>query len=70
MSAPTGGLFQQVEVALPVRARRAAAPATLPAASPGRLTGEERLPYTLAIHRGESTNPDKQDNPHMHLVIS
>ena len=35
-----------------------------------QLTDQERLPYTLAIHRGESTNPDKQDNPHAHLVIS
>ena len=64
-----GRLFQQVEVALPgeldERQRR-----DLARSFAGRLTGEERLPYTLAIHRGESTNPDKQENPHMHLVIS
>ena len=64
-----GRLFQQVEVALPgeldERQRR-----DLASSFAGRLTGEERLPYTLAIHRGESTNPDKQENPHMHLVIS
>ena len=34
------------------------------------LTGQDRLPYTLAIHRGRSQDPDKADNPHCHLVIS
>ena len=34
------------------------------------LTGQDRLPYTLAIHRGRSQDPDKPDNPHCHLVIS
>ena len=34
------------------------------------LTDGERLPYTLAIHRGQSKEVDKADNPHCHLVIS
>ena len=34
------------------------------------LTVKERLPYTLAIHRGLSDKPEKPDNPHCHLMIS
>ena len=34
------------------------------------LTAKERLPYTLAIHRGLSDQPGKPDNPHCHLMIS
>ena len=64
-----GRLFQQVEVALPEelneQQRR-----DLAGSFARRLSDQERLPYTLAIHRGESTNPDKQDNPHAHLMIS
>ena len=60
-----GRLFQQVEVALPVeldeRQRR-----ELAGSFAERLTREERLPYTLAIHRGGAEG----SNPHMHLVIS
>ena len=60
-----GRLFQQVEVALPVeldeRQRLA-----LARSFSERLTKEERLPYTLAIHRGGAEG----SNPHMHLVIS
>ena len=60
-----GRLFQQVEVALPVeldeRQRR-----ELAGSFTERLTKEERLPYTLAIHRGGAEG----SNPHMHLVIS
>ena len=60
-----GRLFQQVEVALPVeldeRQRR-----ELAGSFAERLTKEERLPYTLAIHRGGAEG----SNPHMHLVIS
>jgi hypothetical protein len=33
------------------------------------LTSEERLPYTLAIHAGQSRDGDEQ-NPHAHLMIS
>ena len=60
-----GRLFQQVEVALPVeldeRQRR-----DLAGSFAERLTREERLPYTLAIHRGGEGG----ENPHAHLIIS
>ena len=32
----------------------------------GQLTGPERLPYTLAIHRGGADG----ENPHAHLIFS
>ena len=35
-----------------------------------QITKHEQLPYTLAIHRGESRVPGKPDNPHCHLLIS
>ena len=64
-----GRLFQQVEVALPVeldeRQRR-----DLARSFAEKLTGPERLPYTLAIHRGEAKNPGDKNNPHAHLMIS
>ena len=60
-----GRLYQQVEVALPVeldeRQRR-----ELAGSFAEKLTKEERLPYTLAIHRGGAEGK----NPHAHLVIS
>jgi hypothetical protein len=34
-----------------------------------RLTSEESLPYTLAIHAGRDANGDEH-NPHVHLMIS
>ena len=64
-----GRLFQQVEVALPEelneRQRR-----DLARSFAEKLTGPERLPYTLAIHRGEAKNPGDKNNPHAHLMIS
>ena len=58
-----GRLFVQVEFALPrelnERERQEVA-----SSFAERLTGPERLPYTLAIHRGGG------DNPHVHLMIS
>ena len=58
-----GRLFREVEFALPVeldeRQRR-----ELAREFAQSLTREERLPYTLAIHRGGGTNP------HCHLMIS
>ena len=64
-----GRLFVQVEVALPVELdqeqRR-----DLARSFAQELTGSERLPYTMAIHRGESQKPGKPDNPHVHLMIS
>lgn len=58
-----GRLFKEVEFALPVelsldQQRQLAHDFAQ------RLTGEHRLPYTLAIHRGDGTNP------HCHLIIS
>ena len=58
-----GRLFREVEFALPVELdegeRREVA-----LEFAGFLTDGERLPYTLAIHRGGG------ENPHCHLVIS
>lgn len=58
-----GRLFREVEFALPTELdegeRR-----ELALEFAGFLTGGERLPYTLAIHRGGG------ENPHCHLVMS
>ena len=35
-----------------------------PPGSPGGMTEGERLPYTLAVHRGDG------ENPHAHLMFS
>ena len=60
-----GRLFQQVEVALPVELDERQR-LELARSFAERLTKDERLPYTLAIHRGGEAG----ENPHMHLVIS
>ena len=64
-----GRLYSEVQFALPVeldeRQRR-----ELAREFTQSLTGEERLPYTLAIHRGVSDKPGKPDNPHCHLMFS
>ena len=64
-----GRLFVEVQVALPnelnKEQRRELAQSFV-----RRLTDGESLPYTLAIHRGESKEPDKPDNPHAHIVMS
>ena len=64
-----GRLYSEVQFALPVeldeRQRRELAQEFAQS-----LTGEERLPYTLAIHRGVSDKPGKADNPHCHLMFS
>ena len=58
-----GSLFKEVEFALPVeldeRQQR-----ELASSFAADLTGGERLPCTMAIHRGGG------DNPHVHLMIS
>ena len=64
-----GRLFREVEFALPAEltpGQRAAAARRFAR----RLTDGERLPYSLAIHRGKSREPGKPDNPHCHLIIS
>ena len=58
-----GRLFQRVEVALPT-ALSAEEQRELAVGFARHLTDGEQLPYTLAIHAGEGTNP------HCHLLIS
>ena len=63
-----GVLFRQVQFALPQELnpdeRR-----ELARSFAERLSGEEKLPYSLALHKGEAKNPE-DCNPHAHLVIS
>ena len=60
-----GRLYSEVQFALPKELnedeRREAA-----SSFAERLTGGERLPYTLAIHRGGTNG----ENPHAHLMFS
>ena len=58
-----GRLFKRVEVALPT-ALTTAEQRELAVGFARHLTDGEHLPYTLAIHAGEGTNP------HCHLLIS
>ena len=58
-----GRLFREVEFALPTELDEGER-GELACEFAGFLTDEERLPYTLAIHRGGG------ENPHCHLVIS
>ena len=58
-----GHLFKRVEVALPL-ALTEAEQRELAVGFAHHLTDGERLPYTLAIHAGNGTNP------HCHLLIS
>ena len=67
-----GRLYREVQFALPnelsPEVRR-----ELAGRFAAQLTdvGEEgKLAYTLALHKGESTVPDKPDNPHAHLMFS
>ena len=64
-----GSLFKHIEFALPVELDSEQRQ-ELASAFVQELTGGERLPYTLAIHRGEPTNPGEEANPHGHLMIS
>ena len=64
-----GRLYSEVQFALPseldASGRRA-----LAGAFAERVCGGERLPYTLALHKGAAETPDKPDNPHAHLMFS
>ena len=60
-----GRLYREVQFALP-RELDATQRRELAGRFAERLTGDERLPYTLAIHRG---GPDGE-NPHVHLMFS
>ena len=58
-----GSLFKEVEFALPVELNERQQQ-ELASSFAADLTGGERLPYTMAIHRGGG------ENPHVHLMIS
>ena len=58
-----GRLFVQVECSLPKELNEAEQ-RKLAQGFAEELTGQERLPYTLAIHKGGG------ENPHIHLMIS
>ena len=60
-----GRLYRQVEFALP-RELNAAERVELATRFAEHLTAAERLPYTLAVHRGGEDG----GNPHAHLMIS
>ena len=60
-----GSLFREIQFALP-RELNEHERRELASGFARRLTEGERLPYTLAIHRG---GPDRE-NPHAHLMVS
>ena len=60
-----GSLFKEVEFALPVELDDGQQ-RELASSFAADLTGGERLPYTMAIHRGGQDG----ENPHVHLMIS
>ena len=64
-----GRLFVEVQVALP-NELDSSQQCEVARAFARQLTQEERLPYTVAVHRGESKEKDKPDNPHAHIVMS
>ena len=64
-----GRLYSEVQFALP-RELDASGRRELASAFAERVCGGERLPYTLALHKGEAETPDKPDNPHAHLMFS
>ena len=64
-----GRLFREVEFALPLELDEGQQ-VELAREFAQEITKDEQFPYTLAIHRGESQDPGKPDNPHCHLMIS
>ena len=64
-----GRLYSEIQFALP-HELDASGRRELAGAFAAQVCGVERLPYTLALHKGESTRPDKEDNPHAHLMFS
>ena len=64
-----GRLYSEVQFALP-RELDAGQRRELAGAFAERVCGGERLPYTLALHKGAAETPDKPDNPHAHLMFS
>ena len=65
-----GSLYREVQFALPEELSEDEQVALARDFAKSLTTNGERLPYTLAVHRGESREPDEPDNPHCHLVIS
>ena len=59
-----GSLFREVQFALPQELSRRERLELAERFARELTTGAERLPYTLAVHRGEDVNP------HAHLLIS
>ena len=64
-----GRLYSEIQFALP-RELDAGGRRELAGAFAAQVCGRERLPYTLALHKGEAETPDKPDNPHAHLMFS
>lgn len=68
-----GRLYRQVEFALPVELELREQ-ISLAHDFAQKLTAAEKLPYTLAIHKGEYDHRGKKTdtprNPHVHLIIS
>ena len=64
-----GRLYSEIQFALP-RELDASGRRALAGAFAERVCGGERLPYTLALHKGAAETPDKPDNPHAHLMFS
>ena len=64
-----GRLYSEVQFALP-RELDASGRRALAGAFAERVCGGERLPYTLALHKGAAETPDQPDNPHAHLMFS
>ena len=64
-----GRLYSEVQFALP-HELDAGGRRELAGAFAAQVCGGERLPYTLALHKGEAETPDKPDNPHAHLMFS
>ena len=64
-----GRLYREIQFALPSELD-AGQRRELAGRFAAQLTEAERLPYTLAIHKGEAETPDKPDNPHAHLMFS
>ena len=65
-SAPTAGCTARSSSRLPKELERGRSAGGLPGSSPNGCAGKERLPYTLAIHRGGANG----ENPHAHLMFS
>ena len=59
-----GSLFREVQFALPEELSRRERQELAEGFARELTTGEEKLPYTLAVHRGDGVNP------HAHLLIS